>query len=100
MAEPARTARRDDCHQLLWDALRIGNIGDYEPGHVRQRRDGLGDVPAGRLVEIEEDWQVVPLAEFISDGVENGFTLRTESAKNQDDFRCDRVDDVADFSDC
>ncbi len=33
---------------------------------VRQRRNGLGDIPAGGLFKIEQDRQIVPFAEFIS----------------------------------
>jgi hypothetical protein len=72
-------------------------VGDHEFCHVRQRRDSLRDVTAGWLLEIEEHRQVVPLAEFLTDGVENDSSFRGEATKDQDDLGCDRINDVADL---
>ena len=47
-----RWQRRDDLHQLLRNALGVGDVGDDEPGHVRQDGNGFSDVPARRLVEM------------------------------------------------
>ena len=33
---------RNNSHQFLWNALRIGNVCDDEPGHVSQGGDGFG----------------------------------------------------------
>jgi len=51
--------------QFLQDTLSVGNIGDYEPCRAREQRYCLNRVSAGRLVEVEEDRQVVTLAKFI-----------------------------------
>jgi hypothetical protein len=81
----------------VWNALWVAQIGNHKPGHVRQRRDGFGNVPVRRLFKVEEDRQIVPLAKLVSDGVEYGLALGREAAKDEDDFGRDRVDDVADL---
>ena len=81
--------------QFVRDALRITQIGNYEPGHVRQRRNRFGDVPVGRLLEIEKDRQVIPLAEFVTDRIENGLALGSDPAKDQDDLGRDGVNETS-----
>jgi len=46
-------------------AARVGEIGDNEAGHVGQRGDRPGEVLAGGLLEIEQDWQIITLAEWL-----------------------------------
>lgn len=35
----------DDFLKLDWNSLRVGDVRDDEPSHVREGRDGLGTVP-------------------------------------------------------
>jgi hypothetical protein len=82
--------RRNNRHQLLRDALGVGDVGDHELRHMCQGGNGFGNVTIRRLLEIEQDRQVVPLPQFVTNGVENGFAFGSEAAKNQENFRCDR----------
>ena len=76
---------------------RVGHIGDDESGHVGQCGDRPRQVLAGGLVEIKQDRRVIALAKLVSNRVENNFSLRRETAQNQNYFGSDRVDDAADF---
>jgi hypothetical protein len=58
---------RDHGHKLLRNALRVGDVGDHEPSHVGEGGDRFCQVAAGRLVEVEEQRQVVPLTQLIPD---------------------------------
>src|SRR5208283_5686741 len=61
------------------------------------RGDRVGKVFAGRLLEIEQDRQIIALAELVSNRVENHFSLRREAAENEHHFGSDGVNDTADF---
>src|SRR5581483_11585689 len=43
---------RNDRLELLWDAARLGEIGDNEASHSRQQCDRFSDVSVRRYVEI------------------------------------------------
>ena len=86
-----------DCCQFMRNAHRIGEIGDDEAGHARQQGDRFRQVSAGRLFEVEEDWGVVMLAQFLADGTENRLARGGETTEDEDDFRSDGVDDVAEL---
>ncbi len=53
------------------------------------------EITAGRLLEIEQDRDVVALPEFLADRFENGFTLVGEASEDQHRFLADGVDHVA-----
>jgi hypothetical protein len=61
----------DDGFQLLGDAARVSQVGNDEPRHPGQQRDRLGNVPSGRDLEVEQDRQVVTLAQFLTKSVED-----------------------------
>jgi hypothetical protein len=50
---------------------------------VGQHGDRPCEILIGRLLEIKQDRQVITLAKFVANRVENNFTLRREPAKNQ-----------------
>src|SRR5580700_10509403 len=77
------------------DAARVSQIGDDETGHAGKRFDGACYVLARGLVEIEHNWREVTIAKFIADGDQHGLTFLGEPAEDENDFRGDRVDDVA-----
>src|ERR1017187_4658543 len=72
----------DEGSQLVRHTARVGQIGDDEPGHVGQRGDRPGEVLAGGLLEIEQDRQIIALAELVSNRVENYFSLRRKATQN------------------
>ena len=86
-----------DLRDLVGAAARVRQIGNDEPGHVGQGQNCPGAVLARWLVEVEQDRQVLVLAEFVTEGIKNCFALRREAAKDQDSFFTDGVDNVADF---
>ena len=45
--------------KFVRNAFRIAQIGNDKPGHVRQGRDGLGNVTVRGLLEVEEYWRVI-----------------------------------------
>src|SRR5262249_51091335 len=57
---------RDDRLQLLGDAAWVSQVGNDETGHTGQQCDGLSNVPPGRNLKVEEDRQVVTLAQFLT----------------------------------
>ena len=89
-----------DLRDLVGAAARVRQIGNDEPGHVGQGQNCPSEVLARWLVEVEQDRQVLVLAEFVTEGIKNCFALRREAAKDQDSFFTDGVDNVADFLDC
>ena len=84
----------NDDSQFFRDALGIGTIGDDEAGHVGQSGDGFGKVAIGRFLDVEDDGQVVALAEFVMQGVKDALTLEREAAEDERDFAGDGVEDV------
>jgi hypothetical protein len=61
------------------------------------KRAMRASVPPFRNVEVEQDWQVVMLAQLLTNSVENCFTVSSEATEDQHRFRCDGVDNVADL---
>src|SRR4051794_19406368 len=57
--------RNDRC-QLVRDTTRVCQISDDEPGHAGQRGDCPGQVLAGWLVEVKQDWKIIPLPQLIA----------------------------------
>ena len=62
---------------------------------MRKCRDRFSEVSLPRCREIEHHRQVALFGEPFSDGVEDQFALCTESSKNQDYFRRERIDQIA-----
>ena len=56
---------------------------------------GFRQISAGWFLEIEYNWQVVLLAQFIPDGVQNSFSLRSKAAKNKYNFVSNCINDTA-----
>src|SRR6266480_5009434 len=72
----------DDRRQFMRYTTRVGQIGDDEPGHVRQCGDRAREILAGGLLEIKQDRQIIALAEFIPNRVQNDFSVRRETTQN------------------
>jgi hypothetical protein len=75
----------------------VGEVGDDESRHVRQSRDRARKVFAGWLLEIKQGRQVVALAKFVSNRVQNGFSFRREAAQNDNYFGSNGVDNTTNF---
>jgi hypothetical protein len=88
---------RDDRGQLLRDALGVGEVCDDETRHVRERHDGLGEVAAGGLVEVEQHRHVAACAQFVAQRIEQRLALRGETAQQEHRFAPHRVDHAADL---
>jgi hypothetical protein len=52
--------------QLLRDAARVSQLGNDEAGHAGQQCDSLSNVLSGRKLKVEQDRQVVTLAQFLT----------------------------------
>src|SRR5262249_14769179 len=76
--------------------VRIAEIDNDVAGHLRQQFDRVGGVLATRSAEVEDDGSAIALSQFISEGIEDRFALRRESAKDQHDLGGDSVDHTAD----
>ncbi len=70
-----RRAIRDDRARLLQHTLRIRNVRDDEPRHAREQRDRLVRRSASELLEVEDDRDVVALAELIAQRVEHHLSI-------------------------
>ncbi len=89
--------RRDNGLQFLRNALGIRDVGDDEPGHVRQRSHRLREAASSGLLEVKHHGAVAVLPKLPPNRIQHCLALRRESAENQHDLRRDRVDHVADL---
>src|SRR5690349_17739328 len=68
--------------QLVRDALGICSVSNDEANHIGQSLHCTSQVRTSRLVEVEQNWQVVTLAQLVSQSVENCLSLIREAAKD------------------
>jgi hypothetical protein len=83
--------------QFVWDAAWLRQVSDNEPGHIGQGLNRSSEILAGRLVEVEQDREVVALPQFLSQGIEHRLALRREAAEDQHGLGGDGVDGIADL---
>src|SRR5215217_3863403 len=81
----------------MGNAARVSEVGDDEPGHAGKCLHRPGDILANRGIEVEDDRDEIPAAQFLPNGIQYRFTLRSEAAQNEDDLRSDGVNDITDF---
>ena len=63
---------------------------------MRASRETVSVMVCRRPLEVEQHRQVVALAQFLAEGIEDGFALRREAAEDQHHLGGDGVDHVAD----
>ena len=73
----------------------VRDVSDNEPRQPCEQPDGLGEVLRLRLVEVEDDWEVAALAEFLAQPLQDGDPAFGEPPEQQHALSTDRVDDVA-----
>ena len=81
--------------QFPGDAHRVSQVGDDETSHPGYQRHRLGDVPRGWSSEVEQDREVVTLAQLLAYRVEDCLTLIGKATEDQDRLGGDGIDDVA-----
>jgi hypothetical protein len=62
--------------QAPWECSLLGEIGDDEPSHVRQRDDRFGEVAARRAVEVEDHRYIVVRVQPALSLLEHNLPLR------------------------
>src|SRR5215469_5191694 len=70
-----RRTVRNNSLKFLEDALCVSEIRDHKSSHVSQGRNGFDSRLAAGLLKIKQNRQIFELTNFLSNGVENRFSL-------------------------
>jgi hypothetical protein len=63
---------------------------------VVQSGDCFGEIAAPRLLEVKQDGEIVPAAQFFSERIEDHPPLQGEATQNENSFRGNSIKDLTD----
>jgi hypothetical protein len=87
---------RNNGHQFPRNTFGISDVRDNEGSHVGKGANRFCEVSTGWFNKINQNRDVIALSEFVTNRIENDFSVRRETPENQDNFGGDCVNDVPD----